>query len=151
MKTRRFFAGNTLPQALMAAARYHGLSPDELAYRLRDKRHGFVTRVRRFIVEVDPAAPLRSRGEGRPATAPAVAPVAPAAPAASAPPGVGPGPAPGKPAPAAAAAAAGPLRRTSGDAADGAQRRRTRRVPPRVPRSRFCRRTKSRSWRRPPQ
>ncbi len=92
MKTRRFFAGNTLPQALMAAARYHGLSPDELAYRLRDKRHGFVTRVRRFIVEVDPAAPLRPRGEGRPATAPAVAPGAPAAPAASAPPGPAPRP-----------------------------------------------------------
>lgn len=78
MKTRRFFAGNTLPQALMAAARYHGLSPEELAYRLRDKRHGFVNRVRRFIVEVDPAAPLRLRGESRPspAAAPAVAPVA---------------------------------------------------------------------------
>ena len=77
MKTRRFFAGNTLPQALMAAARYHGLSPEELAYRLRDKRHGFVTRIRRFIVEVDPAAPLRLRGESRPARAdaPAAAPV----------------------------------------------------------------------------
>lgn len=79
MKTRRFFAGNTLPQALMAAARYHGLSPEELAYKLRDKRHGFVTRVRRFIVEVDPAAPLRRRGESRPA--PPAAPEAATAPA----------------------------------------------------------------------
>ena len=67
MKTRRFFAGNTLPQALMAAARYHGLSPEDLAYRRYDKRHGFVNRVRRFIVEVDPAAPRRVRGESRPA------------------------------------------------------------------------------------
>lgn len=79
MKTRRFFSGNTLPQALMAAARYHGLSPEEVAYRLRDKRHGFVTRVRRFIVEVDPAAPLRLRTESRatPAAAPVAAPAPP--------------------------------------------------------------------------
>ncbi|MEO7795383.1 MAG: R3H domain-containing nucleic acid-binding protein [Thermoanaerobaculia bacterium] len=67
MKTRRFFAGNTLPQALMAAARYHALSPDDLAYRQREKRHGFVTRIRRYIVEVDPAAPLRTGREAQPA------------------------------------------------------------------------------------
>ncbi len=70
MKTRRFFAGNTLPQALMAAARFHALSPDELAYRLRDKHHGFVNRVRRFIVEVDPAAPQRTSREGQQAPPP---------------------------------------------------------------------------------
>jgi spoIIIJ-associated protein len=74
MKTRRFFAGSTLPQALMAAARYHGLSPEALAYRLRDKRHGFVTRTRRFIVEIDPAAPLRTGAAGLPAPATAVSP-----------------------------------------------------------------------------
>ena len=59
MKTRRFFWGNALPQALMAAARYHGLSPEQLDYRIYDKRHGFVTRTRRLIIEVDPAAPQR--------------------------------------------------------------------------------------------
>ena len=94
MKSRRFFAGSTLPQALMAAARYHGLSPEDLAYRLRDKRHGFVTRTRRFIVEIDPAAPQRTGSEARPpavsaapaarapmpAPAPAAARTAPAAP-----------------------------------------------------------------------
>ena len=79
MKTRRFFAGSTLPQALMAAARYHGLSPEELAYRVRDKRHGFVTRTRRFIVEIDPAAPRRS-GQTERAAAPAAARPAAAAP-----------------------------------------------------------------------
>lgn len=63
MKTRRFFSGNALPQALMAAARYHGLPPEELAYRIYDKRHGFVTRIRRFIVEVDPAAPQRAQSK----------------------------------------------------------------------------------------
>ncbi len=62
MKTRRFFWGNALPQALMAAARYHGLPPDELAYRIYDKRHGFVHRTRRLIIEVDPAAPRRAPG-----------------------------------------------------------------------------------------
>ena len=76
MKTRRFFSGNTLPQALMAAARFHGLSPEDLAYRLRDKRHGFVTRTRRFIVEVDPAAPQRVKREGPPPAAAAVPPPA---------------------------------------------------------------------------
>ena len=73
MKTRRFFAGNTLPQALMAAARYHGLAPDELAYRVYDKRHGFVNRIRRFIVEVDPGAPLRTQRTGPVSPAPAPA------------------------------------------------------------------------------
>lgn len=84
MKTRRFFAGSTLPQALMAAARYHGLSPEDLAYRLRDKRHGFVTRTRRFIVEIDPAAPQRTGREERPA-APKASPPAPPPPARSVP------------------------------------------------------------------
>lgn len=85
MKTRRFFAGSTLPQALMAAARYHGLAPEELAYRLRDKRHGFVTRTRRFIVEVDPAVPQRTGREERQVppratVSPAPAPAAPGSP-----------------------------------------------------------------------
>lgn len=75
MKTQRFFAGNTLPQALMAAARYHGLSPDELSYQPREKRHGFVHRVRRFIIEVDPQAPRRAQHHGRVAPAPAASPV----------------------------------------------------------------------------
>lgn len=86
MKSRRFFAGNTLPQALMAAARYHGLAPEALAYRIREKRHGFVTRTRRFIVEVDPAAPQRS-GQERPPAPPAPAASRPAPPSlAAAPP-----------------------------------------------------------------
>lgn len=85
MKTRRFFAGTTLAQALMAAARYHGLSPEELAYRIRDKRHGFVTRIRRCIVEIDPAAPLRAGRERAPS--PPSTPFPPAAPAVSSSPG----------------------------------------------------------------
>lgn len=79
MKTRRFFAGTTLPQALMAAARYHGLAPDELAYRVYDKRHGFVNRIRRFIVEVDPGAPLRTQRTGPVSPVPLPAPTLPLA------------------------------------------------------------------------
>jgi spoIIIJ-associated protein len=71
MKTRRFFWGNALPQALMAAARYHALPPEELAYRIYDKRHGFVNKVRRMIIEVDPAAPRRERGVPQEKAAPA--------------------------------------------------------------------------------
>ncbi len=85
MKTRRFFAGNTLPQALMAAARYHGLAPDELAYRIYDKRQGFVNRVRRFIVEVDPTAPRRTQRESAASPAPAPAPIPAPPPAPTAP------------------------------------------------------------------
>jgi len=98
MKTRRFFWGNALPQALMAAARYHGLPPEDLAYRIYDKRHGFVTRTRRLIVEVDPAAPQRplrqqpsqpsqppqrTPGEGRSPATPAPPPRRSAAPLAA--------------------------------------------------------------------
>ncbi len=112
MKTRRFFAGSTLPQALMAAARYHGLSPEDLAYRLRDKRHGFVTRTRRFIVEIDPAAPQRTGREERPA-APKASPPAPP-PAARSAPAAPPAPQQKGPAPAAVAAVARPAAPAAG-------------------------------------
>ncbi len=104
MKTRRFFAGNTLPQALMAAGRYHGLSPEVLAFRIREKRHGFVTRTRRFIVEVDPAAPQRSGREAQPLPTPSHTPPAPATAAAR----PAPAPRPAAPQPAAAPAAVRP-------------------------------------------
>lgn len=112
MKTRRFFAGNTLPQALMAAGRYHGLSPEVLAYRIREKRHGFVTRTRRFIVEVDPAAPQRSGREPQPLPTPPLTPPAPvtSAAAAAARPAPAPRPAAPQPAPAPAAVRPGPAR-----------------------------------------
>ena len=46
---RQFFSGNTIEQALMAAAR--------VAYTLRDKKHGFLNIRRRVVIEVDPEAP----------------------------------------------------------------------------------------------
>lgn len=58
--SRRFFWGNSLPQALMSAARYHGLPPEQLAFRLREKRHGFLRHPRRVVIEVDPQRPARA-------------------------------------------------------------------------------------------
>lgn len=60
---RRFFWGNSLAQALVTAARHHGIPPEELAYRVHEKRHGFVKHVRNVVIEVDPAAPHRAAGD----------------------------------------------------------------------------------------
>ncbi len=57
---RQFFSGNTLEQAILAAARHHGLDPEEVAYNLRDKKHGFLNIRRRIVIEVDPESPRRS-------------------------------------------------------------------------------------------
>lgn len=54
---RQFFSGNTIEQAVMAAARHYGLDPDRVAYSLRDKKHGFLNIRRRVVIEVDPSAP----------------------------------------------------------------------------------------------
>lgn len=54
---RQFFSGNTVEQAILAAARHHGLDPSRVAYKLRDKKHGFLNIRRRVVIEVDPAAP----------------------------------------------------------------------------------------------
>ena len=54
---RQFFSGNSVEQAILAAARHHGLEPSRVAYRVRDKKHGFLNIRRRVVIEVDPAAP----------------------------------------------------------------------------------------------
>ena len=83
-RVRRFFWGNSLAQAVMSAARYHRIDPETLAFRLHEKRHGFVKHPRAVVIEVDPVRPRRAPGEAPPA--PAAAPAAkPAAPRASAP------------------------------------------------------------------
>jgi spoIIIJ-associated protein len=61
--TRRFFAGNTLQQAVLAAASHYGLEPDEVGYRQVEKRHGFVKLPRRVVIEVDPERPRRPSDE----------------------------------------------------------------------------------------
>lgn len=60
---RQFFSGNTLEQAVLAAARHHGLDPDRVAYKMRDKKHGFLNIRRRVVIEVDPAAPEQTTDE----------------------------------------------------------------------------------------
>jgi spoIIIJ-associated protein len=54
---RRIFWGHSLAQALARASRYHGLPVDRLAYRIHEKRHGFVKHPRAVLVEVDPERP----------------------------------------------------------------------------------------------
>jgi len=67
---RRFFWGNSLAQAVMSAARHHGVAPEELAYRVHEKRHGFVKHARYVVIEVDPAVPRRPAGEVSPSGTP---------------------------------------------------------------------------------
>ncbi|HKI87112.1 MAG TPA: hypothetical protein VKA53_10260, partial [Thermoanaerobaculia bacterium] len=89
MSGRRFFAGDSLEQAIMRAARCYELSPDEIAFDLVGKRHGFVKRRRRVILRVDPEHPRRTKREeasASPRTRPATLPQVEFAPPAEAPP-----------------------------------------------------------------
>ncbi|MFI4982468.1 MAG: hypothetical protein ACHQIO_19125, partial [Nevskiales bacterium] len=56
---RRFFSGDTLQQALVQAANHYHLQPEEIAYHQLEKRHGFTKVRRKFVIEVEPAAPRR--------------------------------------------------------------------------------------------
>ncbi|HEY6320749.1 MAG TPA: R3H domain-containing nucleic acid-binding protein [Thermoanaerobaculia bacterium] len=90
---RRFFSGDTLQQALVQAANHYHLQPEEIAYHQIEKRHGFVKVRRKFVIEVDPAAPRREAGAAPPPpkapaptaerTAGPALPATPAAPAAA--------------------------------------------------------------------
>ncbi len=57
VRKRRFFAGNSIEQALVLAARYHRMEPGSIAYRLVEKRHGFLRFPRRVVLDIDPASP----------------------------------------------------------------------------------------------
>jgi spoIIIJ-associated protein len=59
-KKRRFFSGPSLPAALVAAASEHGLQPEEIEYRLIEKKHGFLKVRRNVVIEVDPDAPRKT-------------------------------------------------------------------------------------------
>jgi hypothetical protein len=75
--SRRIFWGHTLGQALARAARHYALPAERLAYRVHEKRHGFVRHPRAVLVEVDPGSPeLLTAGAGT--SAPAAPPPAPA-------------------------------------------------------------------------
>ena len=53
---RQFFSGNSIEQAVMAAARHYKVDPEKLAYRQREKKHGFLNVRKRIVIEVDPNA-----------------------------------------------------------------------------------------------
>lgn len=71
---RRFFVGDRVEQAVLAAARHFGIRPEEIAYRQIEKRHGFVRAAKRAIIEVDESEPRRAASAPLPKVAPAVAP-----------------------------------------------------------------------------
>lgn len=63
-KERKYFSGKTLDNALLLAARHHGLRPEEVAYRQIEKRHGFLKARKGVLIEVDPESPrLESSSE----------------------------------------------------------------------------------------
>jgi spoIIIJ-associated protein len=90
MPPKLFFSGNTLQQALLAAARHFQLEPEEVAFEPREKRRGLVRGSGKVVIEVDPLAPRRGTGARAVAADPAPA----AAREASLPPPVQPPPPP---------------------------------------------------------
>lgn len=60
---KQFFTGNSLEQAVLAAARRFHLEPEQVAYTVRDKKHGFLKIRRRIVIEVDPESPERPVSE----------------------------------------------------------------------------------------
>lgn len=78
MSARRIFWGRSLAQAVAKAARHYQRAPELLAWRVYEKRHGFVRHVRPALIEVDPEAPPRTAPEPPAASAaPPTAPVQP--------------------------------------------------------------------------
>jgi len=60
---RQFFTGNTLEQAVLAAARQIGVEPERVAFKPREKKHGFLKVRRRVVIEVDMESPVLAEGE----------------------------------------------------------------------------------------
>ncbi len=82
MTQKLFFSGNTLQQALLAAARHFQMAPEEIAFQPREKRHGFVRISGKVVIEVDALAPRRSApaADPRPDPAPVAAVATPSLP-----------------------------------------------------------------------
>lgn len=81
---RRYFWGRSLPEALAKAVRYHQIPAESVAYRVVEKRHGFVRHPRAVIIEVDPEAPRRSGAAAPEPPARAATPASPETPVTSA-------------------------------------------------------------------
>ena len=80
---RRFFAGDSLQQALVQAANYFNLDPEYVAYRSLEKRHGFLKVRRKVVIEVDPDNPRREKPQAIPAAERPTPPVVGGKPAAA--------------------------------------------------------------------
>lgn len=53
MSNRKFFSGNSIRQAVVAAASHFEMPPEEVAYREVDKKHGFLKMRKKVIIEVN--------------------------------------------------------------------------------------------------
>ena len=75
---RRYFSGDSLQQALVQAANYFNLTPEEIAYKSIEKKHGFLKTRRKVVIEVDPDAPRREASAPLPPAVRATPPPPPA-------------------------------------------------------------------------
>jgi len=82
---KRYFAGDTEMQAVIAAAGHFDMLPGEVAFEHVEKRHGFTKRRRRVVIAVDTEAPRRDVVTPSPAEAPPAALEATPPPSAEAP------------------------------------------------------------------
>ena len=60
MSDRRFFSGDSLTQAVNQAAQHFELMPNELDYKVLEKRHGFLKVRRKVVIEVSESAPRKA-------------------------------------------------------------------------------------------
>jgi spoIIIJ-associated protein len=63
-RKKRFFSGPTLEAALVSAASEYGIAPEQVNYRVLEKRHGFLKVRRNVVIEVDPETPVKSAAPG---------------------------------------------------------------------------------------
>src|SRR5690348_6789116 len=75
---RRYFSGDSLQQALVQAANYFNLTPEEIAYKSLEKKHGFLKTRRKVVIEVNPDAPRREASAPLPPAARTTPPPPPA-------------------------------------------------------------------------
>ena len=61
---KKFFSGDSIRHAVLQAARYFKVDPDEVSYREVDRRHGFLRSRRRAVIEVSTENPTRPVSEG---------------------------------------------------------------------------------------
>jgi spoIIIJ-associated protein len=69
-RKRRFFSGPTLEAALVSAASEYGIPPEQVNYRVLEKRHGFLKVRRNVVIEVDPETAVKSEAPATAQTAP---------------------------------------------------------------------------------